>query len=52
MFWDKGDIALETLRNHNGESKRIGRIIEKYPPVYINDLVKKWEGKQKSVGHC
>jgi hypothetical protein len=42
MFFDRGDIAEKILR-----STSIGhRLLEKYPPIYINDLVTNWYGRQ------
>ncbi len=46
MFWDRGDIAVEIVRNHRGEHKPIGAAIEKYPPIYINDMTNNWQGEQ------
>jgi hypothetical protein len=45
LFQYRGDTASEIVRNHDGEFKRIGNVIEKYPPIYLIDLAPDWWGR-------
>ena len=34
MFWYRGDVNEDVLRNSSGQLARFGQALEKYPPVY------------------
>ena len=37
MFWWRGDINENIIRNSTGQLARLGRALNKYPPVYWYD---------------
>ena len=37
MFWNRGVVHEDMIRNSTGQLARIGRALDKYPPVYQND---------------